>query len=221
MTASYGAGSGDVYLIKLDSNGDSIWAKTYGGSNIDCGNSVQQTVDNGYIVTGYTYSSGAGGMDIYLVKTDNNGTIAWTRTYGTSRTDRGFDVIQLADGGYVVAGGNGNALLLKYTENGDLAWANLYGQPWHNDYALSVKLTPDNYLIFTGYTRSFSNGTYYNVYLVKTDINGNTLWERAYGGWQNDYGHSIILANDGCAVVTGYSTWQLNHNALLLKTPLY
>src|SRR4030042_1550179 len=102
LTASYGAGSGDLYAIRLNPNGDSIWAKTYGGLDIDCGNSVQQTVDGGYIAAGYTYSSGAGGMDIYVVKMDSNGDSTWTRTYGTAGTDYGSEVIPTVDGGYVV-----------------------------------------------------------------------------------------------------------------------
>jgi len=75
-------GGVDVYLIKTDSNGDTLWAKNYGGIYAEHGYSVQQTTDGGYIIAGYTMSFGAGVTDIYLIKTDSIGAILWTKTFG-------------------------------------------------------------------------------------------------------------------------------------------
>jgi len=83
-TTSFGAGVEDVYLIKTDTNGDTLWTKTYGGAGDDRGWAVEQTTDGGYIVAGGTLSFGAGGNDVYLIKTDANGDTLWTRTYGGS-----------------------------------------------------------------------------------------------------------------------------------------
>jgi hypothetical protein len=69
-------GSFDVYLLKTDANGDTLWTRTYGGSNGDVGYSVQPTGDGGYIVSGSTESSGAGGQDVWLIKTDSQGNVA-------------------------------------------------------------------------------------------------------------------------------------------------
>ncbi|MGC8814396.1 MAG: hypothetical protein ACP5QL_08340, partial [Dictyoglomus sp.] len=72
-TNSFGAGYYDFYIIKLDSNGDKVWEKTYGGSKNDGAYSIQQTTDGGYIVAGYTNSFGAGYGDFYIIKTDSEG----------------------------------------------------------------------------------------------------------------------------------------------------
>lgn len=103
-TGSFGAGLYDMLLIKTDSLGNQQWMKTFGGSGRDYGNSVQQTLDGGYIVTGYTLSFGAGGDDVYLVKTDPDGNLQWFKTYGGSSSDVGYWVIETPDGGYAIVG---------------------------------------------------------------------------------------------------------------------
>ncbi|MEW6618839.1 MAG: hypothetical protein AB1422_05770, partial [bacterium] len=115
----------DVYLIKTDSSGNQLWAKTYGGSNGDMGNSVQQTTDGGYIIAGWTNSYGAGSNDVYLIKTDSSGNQLWAKTYGGSNGDMGNSVQQTTDGGYIIAGftesygaGNYNVYLIRLASEG-------------------------------------------------------------------------------------------------------
>ena len=86
-TNSFGASLNDIFLIKTDANGNIIWAKTYGGTDDDWALYVQQTSDGGYIVVGGTTSFGAGGSDIFLIKTDANGNIQWAKTYGGSDSE--------------------------------------------------------------------------------------------------------------------------------------
>src|SRR5437773_2015502 len=101
FTIILGAGY-NVYLIKTDINGDTLWTKTFGGTLDDYGEFVQQTTDGGYIITGYTLSFGAGNNDVYLIKTDSTGSLLWSKTFGGTDDDRGYSVQQTTDGGYII-----------------------------------------------------------------------------------------------------------------------
>ena len=125
-TENFGAGNLDVYLIKTDANGVTLWSKTFGGTSDDYGYSIQQTTDGGYIIAGNTESFGAGGYDFYLIKTTANGDTLWTKTFGGTYDDYCFSVQQTTDGGYIIAGetesfgaGNGDVYLLKTDANGN------------------------------------------------------------------------------------------------------
>ena len=96
-TGPFGNGNSDVYLIKTDSNGDSLWTRTFGGIESDYSNSVQQTTDGGYIITGNTYSYGNGESDVWLIKTDSQGREEWNKTFGGSNYDVGRSVQQATD----------------------------------------------------------------------------------------------------------------------------
>jgi hypothetical protein len=177
-TWSFGAGNGDIFLIKTDANGNLQWAKTYGGTFGEYARSVQQTSDGGYIVAGNTSSFGAGAVDIFLIKTDANGNMQWAKTYGGIYTDSATSVQQTSDGGYIVAGatwsfgaGNGDFFLIKTDANGNIIWAKTYGGTSY-DLATSVQQTSDGGYIVAGFTTSFGAG-YYDIFLIKTDANGN------------------------------------------------
>lgn len=207
-TTSFGAGGSDVYLVKTNASGDTLWTRTYGGTSNDVGYSVQQTSDGGYIIAGYTASFGAGGNDFYLIKTNASGDTLWTRTYGGTGMDFGYSVQQTTDGGYIVGGyttsfgaGNDDVYLVKTNASGDTLWTRSCGGAGE-DYGYDVKQTADGGYVIAGVTFSFGHGNG-DVYLVKTNASGDTLWTRAYGGTNSDYGRAVRESRYGGDLVAG------------------
>ena len=203
---TYGAGAGDCWLLKTDSAGNSIWNKTYGGVGEDYIRQVKQTSDGGYIFAGFTTSSGNGGKDIFLVKTDSVGNISWSNTYGGTNDEEGWSVEITSDGGYIVGGwtqsyGNGQAdfYLIKTNSLGIVSWSKTYGGS-NSDSGISVKQTSDGGYIFTGTTRSYGAGMG-DVWLLKIKSNGDTLWTKTFGGIDEDYGRGVCIRQSGYAVI--------------------
>ena len=202
-------GINDVYLIKTDENGVEQWSESYGsGSLSEIGYSVQQTIDEGYIITGVKENINQGSSDIYLVKTDENGNYLWNKTIGGVNSDESYFVQQTTDEGYIISGwtessGNGNkdVYLVKTDDNGDSLWTKTFGGTG-NDEGKSVQQTNDGGYIITGSTQSFGNGGY-DVWLIKTDGNGDSLWTKTFGGSSSDYGYSVQQTTDGGYIITG------------------
>jgi hypothetical protein len=105
FTESYGVGYTDFWLVKTDANGQPEWNHTFGGIDVEEAYSVIQTVDGGYALVGYTSSYGTGSNDMWLVKTDPNGQIEWSQTFGGFAGESAYSVIQTSDGEFVLAGG--------------------------------------------------------------------------------------------------------------------
>jgi len=210
-TLSFGAGGYDVWLIKTDSSGETLWTRTFGGAVDEEGCDVQQTLDGGFIVAGYTTSFGAGGYDVYLIKTNASGDTLWTRTYGGTGADLGNSVEQTADSGYIVAGytnsfgaGGNDVYLIKTNATGDTTWTRTCGTT-ADDLGYSVRQTSDRGYIVAGYTSS-SGADSDDVYLVKTNASGDSLWTRTYGGTGTDWGYSVGQTSNGGYVIAGLTS---------------
>lgn len=209
-TDSYGAGFFDVYLVKTDCYGDTLWTRTYGGSMFDYTYSVVVTTDQGYILAGETNSMGSGNFDIYIIKTDSLGDSIWTRTFGGSNVDRAKSVLQTAQGDYLIVGGTNSSgageldLCILYINcNGDSIWWKNYGGSL-NDFGFCISPTNDNCFIITGYTESMGAGQK-DLYLVKISSTGDTLWSKSYGGLDDDYGYSVHRTQDNGFIVCGHT----------------
>jgi hypothetical protein len=217
------AGNEDAWLIKTDANGNKLWDKTFGGSNWDEAHAVLQTSDGGYIVAGCTESYGAGGWDAWIIKTDADGNNPWDRTYGGFYEEWFNDVWQTSDGGYILAGAKESAegqdaWLIKTDSNGNKLWDKIFGGS-NSDTANSIQQTSDGGYILAGYTASYGAGNY-DAWLVKTNRNGNNLWDKTYGGFSTEGAYSIQQTSDGGYILAGYtaSYGAGNGDAWLVKT---
>jgi len=216
--------SDEVYIIKTNVSGDTLWTKMYGGTDSDLGHSVQQTYDGGYIIVGTTFSFGAGSRDVYLIKTDGNGNTLWTKTYGGPTSDIGWFVQQTSDSGYIIVGntdsygaGASDVYLIKTDTQGNALWTKTFGGTNSED-GLSVKQTSGGGYIIAGWTNSFGAGDD-DYYLIKTDSNGNAHWSETYGGSREDNAFSVVQTTDGGYTVVGFSYFTgTNAEVFLIKT---
>ena len=216
-------GDKNVFLVKIDGNGNNLWSKTFGGSEYDEGISVKQTTDGGYIIAGVTFSFGNGPGDVYIIKTDDDGNELWNKTFGGPGYDYGYSVQQTSNGGYVISGGTdsengGDIYLIKTDDNGDSLWTITIGGN-SEDYSYSVQQTTDGGYIIAGSTNSFGNGDS-DVYLIKTDGSGNELWNKTFGGSEYDEGYSVQQTTDGGYIIAGStnSIGNGNSDVYLIKT---
>jgi hypothetical protein len=200
-----------VWIFKLDPNGIVVWNWTFGGSQDDSANSIEQTSDDQYIVAGSAASFGtAGGKDIWVFKLNTNGVLIWQRTFGGANDDEANSVRQTSDGGYIVAGstssfglGNKDAWILKLDGTGIPQWQKTYGGSL-SDEATSVRQAADGGYIVAGSTSSFGSGFSY-AWVLKLNGNGVPEWQKQYGHGDGDVANSIQQTSDGGFIVAGYS----------------
>ena len=197
----YALAGGPAFLVmKTNANGDTIWTKCYGGSG-SFARDIQQTYDGGYAIVGEQPGSVVGNVDIYLVKIDLNGDTLWTR-----RFEEGFgkSIRQTLDSGFIITGNTGNwgkAFLIKTDKNGDTLWTKAYGRGME-DAGNVVRLTKDSGYIIAGYTNSLVTGNK-DVYLIKTDLNGDTLWTKVIGGTYDQIARDIQTTKDSGYIIAG------------------
>jgi hypothetical protein len=210
-TTSFGAGKWDVYVVKLDVNGNIQWTRTIGGKKEDWGSLLIQTSDGGYAITGTTRSFGAGETDVYVIKLDANGNLQWTKTIGGPGDEMGSSLIQTSDGGYVIAGttvsfsaGEADIYVIKLDANGNLQWTKTIGGP-SDEIGVSLIQTSDGGYAITGLTKSFGAGEA-DVYVIKLDVNGNLQWTKTIGGKGWEAGQSLIQTSDGGYAIAGSTT---------------
>jgi predicted secreted protein len=223
-TESFGSGGKDAWLIRTDGEGDELWNRTYGGANDDGGRSAKGTEDGGFIITGFTESFGAGGSDLWLLKTDSEGAEVWNVTYGGSRDDVGEAVGQTPGGGYVVAGGAsapldgkasaGDAWLIITDPDGKAIRGKIFSVgDLGKDIATAVQATADGGYIIGGW--SSAGGLY--SWLLKTDGSGTKEWDITFGGSGREEGSSVLVAEDGGYVTCGWTISSGNTDLLVVK----
>jgi hypothetical protein len=224
-------GGADVWVVKLNATGDTVWTKVYGGTLDDYAASIVATPDGGYAVAGSTQSNDGdvhgnhGGSDIWVLKLDASGDTLWTKTYGGSADEGNGYTVTTSDGGYAVAGytnsndgdahdnhGSHDMWLIKLNKDGALMWSQTYGGS-NLDETRSIAATPDGGFVLAGLTASNDKDVTgfhiptivgFDMWVIKVDGNGNKIWAHAYGGTTDDVAISITAAAGGY-VVAGYT----------------
>lgn len=222
-------GGQDIWVTKIDANGNLQWQKSYGGSLSDACFEISATNDGGYVVAGRSASSDGdvalnkGSDDYWIFKIDGAGNLLWEKTYGGSQSEMARSCVQAPDGNYYVMGstnstngdvtgnhGNGDFWVLKLDTLGNLIWQKALGgsgaelgwrvQPTADGGALTIGTTAST----DGDVVSLNHGSY-DIWIVKLDSSGNIHWEKCYGGSAGDDGNSISLTSDGGFLASGHS----------------
>jgi hypothetical protein len=203
-----------------------MWSRTYGGASDDSAEAVVQTSDGGYALAGYTQSFGAGSYDFWLIKTNKYGEIEWNQTYGRTGLDRAYALVETSDGGYALAGDTSfGASLVKTDVYGNMEWNKTYS----GLQAYALIETADGGFALAGYTRTIGMGDmpHWDFWLMKTDVDGNMEWERAFGringSTTGERAYALVETSDGGYALAGYTSvfspeTGITGGALLVKT---
>lgn len=227
-------GESDYWIVKLDSLGNIQWQNTIGGDNSDALFSLQQTIDGGYILGGYSNSNissdktedSNGDYDYWIVKVNSTGNIQWQNTIGGSGNDRLYSISETTDGGYILGGFSYSDISGDKTENsngvndywviridgsGNIQWQNTIGGNF-DDWLLYIKETSDEGYLLGGYSSSNISGDKsenskggWDYWIVKIDSVGNIQWQKTIGGSSDDLLFLIDKCINGGYIFGGYS----------------
>jgi hypothetical protein len=198
-------GAGYIYLLKINSDGDTLWTKTFGGSSFDCALAVKPMADGNFIVSGKSESFDGGRFEMFLLKITPKGDAVWEKNYDI---DIGMhqSITPTSDGNFIIAGGNSSIYIVKITPQGDTLWTKIYGGN-DNDCATAIRPTLDGNFIVAGNTASLSYTT--DSYFLKITPQGDTLWHQIFKENYFNYTSDIIPTFDGNFIAVGYSGFVL------------
>lgn len=208
------------FLQRAECSSPSVseWTRTYGGNGTDRAWSVVQTGDGGYVIAGSTTSFGAGGADAWLFKIDQMGNMQWNRTLGGAADDYATSLINTSGGGFAIAGytysfgaGDSDFWLIKTDAEGNMQWNHTFGGPKEEE-ASSLIQTHDGGYAVAGVTYSFGAGNA-DAWLVKTDENGNMMWNNTYGGAKDEWASSIIQTTNNNYAIAGWTESLVTDNS--------
>jgi hypothetical protein len=197
-----------IWLLKLNSFGDTLWTRTYGVSNDDEPTQMLLQSDGSILILGSTESTGAFTKDIQLIKINSSGRTLWRKTYGGQSNDNPTQMALQSDGSMLILGntssygaGGWDIWLLKINSSGDTLWTKTYGGT-QDDNPTQMILQPDGAIYILGITDSYGAGGWDN-WLLKINSSGDMLWTKTYGGAQDDCPKSIIKTSDDNFLIAG------------------
>ncbi|NEN25707.1 T9SS type A sorting domain-containing protein [Cryomorpha ignava] len=208
----------DAYLAKIDTLGNVLWQKNYGGNYRQWTRSVKETTDNGFILGGYNEINGsASSISFYLVRTNVLGDTLWTRSYDIGYQQSGEAVAQTTDSGFVIVGNShftsGVALVIKTDSNGDTLWTK-YLTDISTSGAYDVTNANNGNIIISGFSQLNINGCS-QPFLMEIDLNGNMIWYALYQDGPCGWSYAVTKTNDN-----GYALFGMDNNSdgYLIKT---
>lgn len=225
VTASYGHAK-QMYLFKLNPEGELLWSKTYGGKKPDVGNKLIKAHDGGFLLMGYSSSFENVRKGVFVVKVDDQGNVEWSKTYGGDLIDLGLDIITTSDGGYAIVGETNSfeawdydIFCLKLDGNGQREWANVIGAD-SIDYGFSIVEVDDGYVI--GCETTSFEGSDWDILLTKINKKGDVNWSKLYKGARDDNGDHLIRIGDEHFGLVGSteSAGKGTRDILFMKTDL-
>ena len=224
-TKSKGFGGLDVWLIKLNANGDLMWEKNYGSKKSDflaSFVSVTRGADDGFVVAGHSRAKNIGGYDIFIIKFDNDGKKVWEKTYGNLSDDFASSIITTPHGGYVLAGNTRSTVdgefkfwFLQLDKNGSLVMERILPD---GEVANSIVATSDGGYAVAGNSRTGSGES--NMWIMKIDANLDVVWQKMINAFSYDYANTIIETFDENLIISGFSLQKKgdkNYNFLMHK----
>jgi len=202
-TGSFGNGSSDIYLFKVNATGIREWSALLGGPEIDEAQAIVEMADGGFVIVGSTNGGGLGGYDGLVIRTDPNGSVLWERTFGgadwdfLNTVDRdGSDGIW-AGGITYSSGVGGDHWLVHLDSEGEALITRTYGGLGAEE-TESLKSTPDGGCVLAGVHTTVLGDM--NAHVLKVNSAAEIEWEGSYGGDSLDLARDIIRTSDG-----GYS----------------
>jgi hypothetical protein len=203
-------GEVNCWVIKLDAKGNVEWDNDFGGIGWDEINSIIQIKDGGFIAAGSTWSKGAGRGDVCVAKIDKRGYLVWIKTFGGSDYDEARSIIQTDDENYAIAGftvsedtEDRNVWVIKLDKKGNKIWDKTLGGT-SEEWANSIVQTEDKGYMVAGWTKSMGAGKT-DAWIIKLNKRGDLVWDRTFGGSEDDEAHSIIQTEDGGYAVAGWT----------------
>ena len=226
-TSSFGVALTDVYIIKTDKGGARQWSHIYGTPAIEWGYAIRETYDHGFIVAGYTnQQASTSGYDMYLLKIDSIGNVEWSKNIGGPDWDFAYAIELTPDSGFILCGktysysnGGSDVFIVKTNSAGDVQWQKNYGGPG-DESANAMIRDRNNFYAIVGETTSYGNGGK-DIWMLKVDGNGDTLWTKPYGSPSFEAGYAIDTTADGNYLTNGTSNGYSSNGTddmILIKT---
>ncbi len=220
----------DIWVLRLNSNGDKLWSKTFGSSSADNAYDIIETSDKGFIIVGSLGMNDGdaasttikGSNDAWIIKLDASGNMIWQKTYGTSKSDYASTITQISNNSYILCGrasaadgdltmnnGSADMWVFKINNTGSLIWSKNFGGS-KTEIANCVLKNSSGDLLIGAASNSYDydvSGNYGDddYWLIKLDTNGNKYWQKNYGGTNSDLLSSIVESKEGGYLLLGNS----------------